>query len=144
MQASRFKRTDKVRFKGSSRGFTVEAVYYLVDCPDRASGFYYSGENEKDVHESKIDFDNENGAQLSDVRFSENLRALIEKHNVSFTQLSMGAGVSRSSCYDAAYKGAPTKVSTLVNLARYFKVSIDELMFGKIDGSKTSGGSTDA
>lgn len=146
MQASRYKRGDTVRIKGTSQVFKVGSVYYLVDSSDRKAGFYYSGYPGKDIHEADLDMDAGNGSDHPDgceIRFSENLRALIARHKVTFTQLSIGARVSRSSCYDAAYRGAPTKVSTLVSLSRFFNVSMDELMFGKI-AEDQSAGSTDA
>lgn len=146
MQGSKFGFGDSVRIKGSNRFFTIKAIYLLFGDPTRPQGFYYSGEMDKDIHESKLDLASAgkklNTAMPIETRFSENLRALIKYKKVTFTQLSIESGIPRSSCYDAAYKGAPTKVATLVSLAKYFGVSMDKLMFGNITFEDLSGSPT--
>lgn len=145
MSQPKFESGDYVKIKGSSRAFTVQSVYCLLECPDRALGYYYSGEFFEDVHESKLDIVKGSAisreklpATTNKSKFSDNLKFLMKKNEVTFTQLALGSGVSRSSCYDAAYRSTPTKMSTIVNIANFFKVKIDDILFSEMSDGSTN------
>lgn len=151
MGQPKFKAKERVRIKGSSRSFLIQSVYLLIECSSRPSGYYYSGDILCDIYEDRLEAISTNSeksesdfqlANLKQSKFSDNLRALIKKNGITMTELSIGSHVPRSSCYDAAYRGTPTKVSTLIGLANFFKVSLDEMMFGDMASDESSGEST--
>jgi transcriptional regulator with XRE-family HTH domain len=74
-----------------------------------------------------------------ELKLAENLRYLLKKHNLTVTELARGAGLPYSTCHDAVYGAPVTRPVNVARLARYFQISMEQILFERIDGLEDTG-----
>lgn len=64
--------------------------------------------------------------------FSQNLRLLMEKRRIRFSDLAQKVSVPKSTIHRWMYGDQPRDLVALKKIADYFSISVDEICFGNL------------
>ena len=64
------------------------------------------------------------------LKFAENLKILVEKNRLTLSSLSKKFHIGTSTLHNYCYGVLPKGIVGLICIAKYFDISLDELVFG--------------
>ena len=72
----------------------------------------------------------------NEVNFKQNLKILMQKRNLNPSTVARDLGINRSTFFSWVHGAVPQNVVAMKRLSRYFNISLEELIMGRLDEQK--------
>lgn len=72
----------------------------------------------------------------NEVNFKQNLKLLMQERNLNPSTVARDVGINRSTFFNWIHGAVPQNIVAIKRLSRYFNVSLEELIIGRLDEQK--------